>query len=111
VGPQLAPPALRAQPPRRPDATFAEVVATGHTLEWLALLPDELPCDRAMVARACDYLLVQLLEAGPSALGETYNAYTHAGAALKVWAPSAWQSLQQSWQAGPSAVTPKEVGS
>ncbi len=73
---------------------LASLSVTGHTLEWLAIAPQEFMEDPKMVDRGCE-ALVEFFHLAPSgALREHYNAYTHAIKSLQLWSPHAWASIQ-----------------
>jgi hypothetical protein len=54
------------------------VVATGHHLEWLILLPDEMRPRDEVFARAGSWLFDQLRQAPPEEIVESYCPYSHA---------------------------------
>jgi hypothetical protein len=68
------------------------VMATGHSLEWLALAPQEFIDDPKMISRACEAALRLLETIPPEALRENYNYYTHVANSLKLWSPRAWSA-------------------
>jgi len=79
----------------------ASTTVTGHTLEWLALLPRELSVEPILVDRGCAYLVEDILDAPLARIGDRYSAYTHAGAALRAWHPDAWEMVLAELEAGP----------
>src|SRR5690606_6469280 len=70
------------------------IAATGHALEWLAAMPDDLLQDREMISRACEGLLNRLIATSPEVLRIHYNAGTHAANALRIWCPTAWSNAR-----------------
>lgn len=66
-----------------------KIMATGHTLEWMAIAPRDIIDDPKMVSRACEALLKLVLAAPRESLRDDYNYYTHAASALKLWSPRA----------------------
>lgn len=79
-------PALKAE---EEFSTIA--MATGHTLEWLAVAPADLFDDPEMISRGCEAALGLILDAPPAQLDEEFNYYTHLANALKLWCPHAWR--------------------
>ncbi len=77
------------------DATY-DLVVTGHSLEWLALVPEDIRVNDTMIERALLYVVSCIIEAPPARLQSRYCPYTHAGNALKLWCPLAWQQFQRS---------------
>jgi len=76
-----------------PRADFeGALTVTGHSLEWLAVAPQEIIEDPKMISRACDGLVTLLLTMPPGAVHDDgYNPGTHAANALKMWSPQAWR--------------------
>jgi hypothetical protein len=72
-------------------APLASVVVAGHSLEWLALAPDDVRVPAPILERGCTFLLTRILEESPSRIAAYYCPYSHAGKALKLWHPTAWR--------------------
>jgi hypothetical protein len=72
-------------------APLAPLVVAGHSLEWLALAPEDVSVSSTVLERGCNYLLTHILEESPSRLAAYYCPYSHAGTALKLWHPAAWR--------------------
>ena len=81
-----------AQTPGTLDAS-AELLATGHHLEWLALLPQDIAVPADMVRRAVEFLVSEIKNATNENLRTNYTAYSHAGCALRDLFPKEWQLL------------------
>ena len=82
--------------PKKPAAPsdFAGTLSvTGHSLEWLAVAPQDLIDDPQMVSRGCDGLLTLMLNTKQVTLNSSYNACTHALRAFKLWCPRAWNEV------------------
>jgi len=79
-----------------------DLLVTGHSLEWLALVPDDILINDTMIERAIQYVVSRILEASPARLQSRFCPYTHAGNALKLWCPSAWRQFQQDQGALPT---------
>ena len=74
-----------------PQADVAgSLSVTGHSLEWLAVAPQDIIDDSKMISRACEALMTLFLTVPPGSVRDSYNAYTHAANALKMWSPQAW---------------------
>lgn len=74
-------------------ADYGEMIsATGHSLEWLAVAPQDIIDDPEMISRGCDGLLNLFLEAPSASLRDEYNYYTHAASALRMWSPESWDA-------------------
>ncbi len=70
-------------------------MATGHTLEWLAVAPPDIMNDPEMVSRGCEGALRLLMDAPQTLLDTEYNYYTHVANALKLWSPQSWRSAER----------------
>jgi hypothetical protein len=84
-----------------------KLLVTGHTLEWLALAPEEIQPPRETVVRAAQWLARTLVEMDEQELLAAYGPYTHAARALCLWrgleAWDAWQMLHAVEQASSPA--------
>lgn len=76
-----------------------QILATGHHLEWLALLPSELRPPREPVLRAAQWLVQALERVEEGQLEALYGPFSHAGRALCLWrgteAWPRWQTFAQ----------------
>ena len=76
----------------------ARIVATGHALEWWALLPEheyiELLPPRESVVRGGQWLVRELEVMEPESIRKNYTFLTHAGRALSMWRG---ETPDQSW--------------
>ena len=68
-----------------------ELLATGHHLEWIALLPEDISPPPDMVRRAADFLVTMILDAEEETLQQNYTAYSHAGCALRDIFATEWR--------------------
>jgi hypothetical protein len=68
-----------------PVGTVAErILVTGHTAEWLMMLPAELQPPRDRLSRATRWLLHQLLACRKEAVARDYCPYSHSGRVLLI---------------------------
>jgi hypothetical protein len=72
-----------------------ELLVTGHHLEWLALMPSEIPLRDGVAEAGCEYLVSTILAEAPELLDKYYCPYTHAGSALMQWEPEARAQVLQ----------------
>jgi hypothetical protein len=77
----------------QPAATggIGELVATSHTLEWIAIAPEEVEFDSAAIGRAIKYLVDRSLTDSDVDIDKNYSPYTHVGTALQAWFPEVWK--------------------
>ncbi len=61
-----------------PDGGWERILATGHQLEWLALMPEELTPDRAATTRAIRWLHDRIDDYGAASIPGHYCPYSHA---------------------------------
>lgn len=61
------------------------IIATGHALEWLASVPEEIQPPREVVTRAAQWLIHAVEQLDAQELRENYAFATHAGTALARW--------------------------
>ena len=61
------------------------LLATGHTLEWWALAPEDVHPPREVLARAGSWLSRTILEMDDEAIEKNYTFLTHAGRSLALW--------------------------
>lgn len=64
---------------------YDRLLVTGHTLEWLALAPEEVQPPRENVVRAARWTLKTILEISDADLNEKYGPFSHAARALCLW--------------------------
>ncbi len=88
---------FRGEVPNDDDAgtELSVLVATSHTLEWLAIAPAEIVCERQRTERAIRYLTLRTLRETPVQLEQAYGVYTHVGTALQAWVPEVWWELSR----------------
>jgi hypothetical protein len=67
-----------------PPGWRGDIVATGHHLEWLILMPEGLVPPPA-IRRALGFTIHSLLAAPPDAIRQSYGPYSHAARALLLW--------------------------
>lgn len=75
--------------------TPTELLATGHHLEWLALLPQDIAVPTDMVRRAGEFLVSEIQNAENENMRNNYTAYAHAGCALRDLFPKEWQAASR----------------
>ena len=73
-----------AMPKRNEGEGWTSVLATGHQVEWLAILPTDLLPPRPPLLRALRWLHGQLQAASEAQLTEHFCPYSHAGRVLSV---------------------------
>jgi len=61
------------------------VRVTGHSLEWLFVASSQLKVDDAVIDRAAEYLVNQILNASDADLNSDNCGWSHAGTALARW--------------------------
>lgn len=71
--------------PKDLPTLYDKLLVTGHTLEWLALAPEEVQPPRENIIRAAQWLARSLIEMDEKDLLEAYGPYTHAARALSLW--------------------------
>jgi hypothetical protein len=71
------------------------LVVTGHSLEWLALAPEDIRVPASVLEKGCAFLLARILEESSSRIATFYCPYSHAGNALKLWHPAAYRRYVQ----------------
>lgn len=81
------------------DNLPAKVMVTGHTLEWLAIGPQDLVTDRGMVSRGCEAALNLIISSPEIVIEEEYNYYSHLANSLKLWCPVQWRTAKESIEA------------
>lgn len=74
--------ALPVPPEAPPEAAWPRVLATGHHVEWLMLLPPDLQPPPGCFLRAARWLQVRLATDPTDALFSWYCPYSHAGKVL-----------------------------
>lgn len=67
------------------DDRSQRILATGHTLEWWALAPEELLPDRDRIIKASQWLVTTIDEMSDAEVARAYTFLTHAGRALSLW--------------------------
>lgn len=71
------------------------LVVAGHSLEWLALAPEDVRIPAPVLEKGCTFLLARILEESPSRIVTYYCPYSHAGNALKLWHPATYRRYVQ----------------
>jgi hypothetical protein len=66
-------------------SVYDKLLVTGHHLEWLALVPDEVSPPRESVVRAARWTLQTILEISDKDLKQHYGPFSHAARALCLW--------------------------
>ena len=66
-------------------AITRRVLATGHTLEWWAIAPQEVQPPREVVIHAGQWLTKAILKMDDAQVRRNYTFLTHAGRALALW--------------------------
>jgi hypothetical protein len=61
------------------------IIATGHTLEWLALAPEEILPPRETLTRAAQWVVHAIEQLEISQIKEEYAFATHAAHSLALW--------------------------
>lgn len=67
------------------DTLSRRVLATGHTLEWWAMAPQELHPPRETIVRAGQWLARTISEMDDRLIQKNFTFLTHAGRALALW--------------------------
>ena len=67
------------------DALSRRILATGHTLEWWAMAPDELHPPRETIVRAGQWLANEIVAMDEKKVEQNYTFLTHAARALALW--------------------------
>lgn len=62
-----------------------KLLVTGHTLEWLALAPEEVQPPRETIVRAGQWLCNTIIGIDEKDLQNSYGPYSHAARALCLW--------------------------
>jgi hypothetical protein len=62
-----------------------KLLVTGHTLEWLALAPEEVQPPRETIVRAGQWLCNTIVGIDQKDLATSYGPYSHAARALCLW--------------------------
>lgn len=62
-----------------------QILATGHHLEWLALVPEDLLPPRETIVRAGQWLVRAMLEVDDATLQTEFGPFSHAARALCLW--------------------------
>ena len=86
----------------------ARLVATGHALEWWAMLPDQkLMPPRETIVRAGQWLVREIEKLQDSNIKKNYTFLTHAGRALSLWRAEmpaqSWRRLSKTHEKNASA--------
>jgi hypothetical protein len=66
------------------DSTLP-ILLTSHSLEWIAIAPDDIVVDPRMIDRACYFLLRSMRQASDTDLETQCALWTHVGNALQLW--------------------------
>lgn len=81
------------------DALFRKVIATGHHLEWLALVPEELHPPRENIRKAAKWAIQTTVEQPTSAILSRYTFYSHVGGAMSLWRSQRASDFWRAWEA------------
>ena len=74
-----------AIPDPQSDELSRRVLATGHTLEWWAMAPEELLPPRETIVRAAQWLAKTIIEMDQQQIRKNYTFLTHAARSLALW--------------------------
>lgn len=72
----------------------SSLTATGHHLEWLALVP-ELPLSPACIERALQFAVSLVQNASPEMIRKQYGPYSHAVRGILLWHPQGRHILRR----------------
>jgi len=81
----VEPPASSVASDREGDRLAERLIATGHTLEWWAMAPQELHPPRPVLAAAGQWLVKTVDGLTDDEIHENYVYLTHVGRALAIW--------------------------
>ena len=81
----VEPPASSIATDREGDRLSERLVATGHTLEWWAMAPEELHPPRPVLAAAGQWLVKTVDGLTDDEIHENFVYLTHVGRALAIW--------------------------
>jgi hypothetical protein len=75
-----------------------DLVMTGHSLEWLMLVSDDIPCRATILIKGAEFLVSRIIDETPLNIADSASAYTHAGIALRLCYPDAWGRMKTIWK-------------
>jgi hypothetical protein len=67
------------------DPLHKQVIATGHHLEWLAIVPEEFHPPREQIHKAARWAIDTAISRTPAQILEHYTFFSHVGGALSLW--------------------------
>jgi hypothetical protein len=67
------------------DELALKVIATGHHLEWLAIVPVEFHPPREQIRKAAAWAIATTLAQTPEEIQQRYTFFSHVGTALALW--------------------------
>jgi hypothetical protein len=90
------------------DVLSRRLLATGHALEWWAMVPAELHPPRETIVRASQWLARTIIEMEPVQVERNYTFLTHAARALALWRGGSPAELEIKLQQSVSAAVESE---
>lgn len=81
------------------EPRYRKVIATGHHLEWLAIVPERFHPPRAQLVRAARWCIRDVEERSAATIRDDYTYYSHVGSALALWRQTRAAKFWRSWRA------------
>ncbi len=81
------------------DPNYRKVIATGHHLEWLAIVPEEFHVPREQIRRAARWIIDDTVEKSGEEILERYTFYSHVANALSLWRKTHPSDAWNKWEA------------
>lgn len=98
------------------DLFYKTVIATGHHLEWLAIMPEKFHPPREQIHKAAAWAVATTKGRTPEQILEHYTFFSHVGGALASWRKTRPSQFWKRWEAAhpeegqttakPTAATP-----
>lgn len=87
----------------RTEPLSAQIIATGHHLEWQAIAPAHLRLSDAQNRKAVEWLLTTMRGHSDEQILQNYTFYSHVGNAFALWRKTRPTPFWREWNARPPA--------
>jgi len=67
------------------EPLYKQVIATGHHLEWMAIVPEKFHIPRGQIRKAADWIIRTTVETPDDKILDSYTFFSHVGNALALW--------------------------
>jgi hypothetical protein len=80
------------------EELFRKIIATGHHLEWMSIVPEELQIPREQIHKAAKWCIATIGKETPESTQKFYTFYSHVGAALAGWRKTTPAEFYMAWE-------------